>query len=95
MKGRSREKGKIRDTEWKNVGGGSAQAVQRPLKHKHEYIMHNANTTTLTLTCAFIAAVLSLGLSLQNLLKAVVIISELQSLKSARTKKKKLKGASE
>lgn len=60
--------------------------------------MHNANTTTLTLTCAFIAAVLSLGRSLRNLLKAVVIISELQSLKSARDpkkKQKKLKGASE
>lgn len=53
-------------------------------KRKNEYIMHNANTTALTLTCAVIAAVLSLVLSLGSLLKAVVIISDLQSLKSSR-----------
>lgn len=40
---------------------------------KHEYIMHNANT----LTCAIVAAGLSLVLSLRSLLKAVAIISSL------------------
>lgn len=59
---------------------------KRPFKHKHEYIMHNANTTALTLR-AVIAAIVSLVLSLGSLLKAVVIISDLQSLKSARDRK--------
>lgn len=49
--------------------------------------MHNANTTAATLTYAIIAAVLSLVLSLGSVLKAVAIISNLQSLKSAETKK--------
>lgn len=49
--------------------------------------MHNANTTALTLR-AVIAAIVSLVLSLGSLLKAVVIISDLQSLKSARDQKK-------
>lgn len=60
----------------------------RPLEHKHEYIMHNANTTAPTLTCAIVAAVLSLVLSLGSLLKAVAIISNLQSLKSTNRPEK-------
>lgn len=51
--------------------------------------MHNANTTALTVACAVIVAVLSLVLSLGRMLKAVVIISDLQSLGRARHNKRK------
>lgn len=51
---------------------------------KHEYIMCNANAIAPTLTRAIFVAVLSLVLSLRSVLKAVAIISNLQSLKSAR-----------